>query len=423
MSWAAPDLPCGLIMPSERSSTNENRHIMIIAGEASGDLHGSCLIRELRRIKPNLTIKGIGGRGLQGVGVELLADISDMAVVGLTEVLFRLGFILKIFYKLKKIFRKEKPDLLILIDYSGFNLPLAKAAKKEGIKVLYYISPQVWASRRGRIKTIRQTVDQMAVIIPFEPAIYEKEGVRATFVGHPLIDIVQRKYSRQEALKRYDLNGENPIIGILPGSRPGEVKRLLPIMLEAAMLLKQSSPSAQFILALADNLNPDVVSETVKQFPLDLKIIRNETYDVIGSSDAVMVASGTATLETALLETPMIIVYKVSELTYQIGKRFVYIDQIGLVNIIAGKPIVPEFIQGEADPRAMAGSLMTILTDQGIKEEMIAELHKIRAVLGEPGAAKRAAEIAAQILEENASRGPGTQGSRGKDVQSRTALS
>jgi lipid-A-disaccharide synthase len=384
-------------MPSENTKKKGKYKVVIVAGEASGDLHGSNLIRELRQLEPNLEVKGIGGNRLREAGVNLLVHVNEMAVVGLTEVLFRLRFILGVFRKLKTDFRSDKPDLLILIDYSGFNLPLAKAAKKEGIQILYYISPQVWASRKGRINTIRKTVDKMAVILPFEPAIYAKEGFEAIFVGHPLLDSVRTQYTRDEALRHFRLEEGKKIIGILPGSRPGEVKTLLPIMLETASILKTSFPDLQFVLPLANTLNPEAISDMVGRFALDIRIVR-ETYDAIRIADAAMVASGTATLETALLETPMIIVYKVSELTYQIGKRFVYIDQIGLVNIIAGKPVVPEFVQGAANPGDMARALSDILTDDKKRTAMIGELKKIRAILGQPGGAKRAAQIAYEML-------------------------
>ena len=235
---------CESHMPAEPSRADGNRHkVVVVAGEASGDLHGSNLIRELLKFEPGMKMTGVGGVRLGAAGVELIASVSEMAVVGLTEVFFRLGFILKIFFRLKAIFKREKPDLLILIDYSGFNLPLGKAAKKEGIKILYYISPQVWASRRRRIRTIRRTIDRMAVIIPFEPALYARECVEATFVGHPLIDIVGKRYSREEALQRFKLAAGRKTIGILPGSRPGEVSRLLPIMLETARILAEFIPT------------------------------------------------------------------------------------------------------------------------------------------------------------------------------------
>ena len=385
-------------MASAASRKIPDYKIVIVAGEASGDLHGSNLIKELRRIEPGLKLRGIGGKRLQEAGVDLIADVSRMGVVGITEVLFRLPLIIKKFYHLKRIFRQDRPDLLILIDYSGFNLPLARAAKKHGIKILYYISPQVWASRRGRIKKIRETIDRMAVIIPFEAPLYEKEGVNATFVGHPLVDNVRPHYSRVEALRNFNLEAGRPIVAILPGSRPGEVKRLLPVMLETAMILKLSFPALQFVLPLASTLNPSDVSDMLKGSQLDVRMVREDTYDAVAVSDVAMVASGTATLETALLETPMIIVYKVSELTYQIGKRFVYIDQIGLVNIIAGKSIVPEFVQGAARPEDMAHAVANLLNDRKAREAMIKELKKVRLVLGDPGAPERAAWIAAEML-------------------------
>jgi len=388
------------------SSKSPDYKIVIVAGEASGDLHGSNLIKALRLIEPGLKVQGIGGKRLKEAGVDLIADVSRMGVVGITEVLFRIPLIIRKFYQLKRIFQKDTPDLLILIDYSGFNLPLAKAAKKQGIKILYYISPQVWASRKGRIKKIRATIDRMAVIIPFEAPLYEKEGVNATFVGHPLVNNVRPHYPRAEALRHFNLEEGRPIVGILPGSRPGEVKRLLPVMLETGIILKRSFPALQFVLPLASTLNPSDVSDMLKGIPLDVRIVREDTYDAVAVSDVVMVASGTATLETALLETPMIIVYKVSELTYQIGKRFVYIDQIGLVNIIAGKPIVPEFVQGAARPKDMARAVADLLKDQTAREVMIAELKKVRLVLGDAGASERAARIAADMLHTVKSRKP-----------------
>ncbi len=394
--------PPEIVMPEQ--PIRHAVRVVISAGEASGDLHGAHLIRELRQLVPDLDVQGIGGKNLEAHGVRLVAHISDMAMVGITEVLFKLRLIRRVFARMRRIFREDKPDLLILIDYSGFNLPLARAAKKEGIPVLYYVSPQVWASRRGRIEKIRKTVDRLAVIIPFEAALYQREGILATFVGHPLLDIVQRTRSRQEALADFTLTEGRPIVGILPGSRKGEIRRLLPVMLEAAALLKDTLPQVQFVLPLADTLSPQDIAETLKHFPLEIRVIQGATYDAVGVSDAVMVASGTATLETAMLETPMIIVYKVSELTYQIGKRFVYVDQIGLVNIVAGKPIVPEFIQGAATPRAMAGEIKSLLTDKTKRETMVSELHRIRTLLGEPGAARRAAEIAADMLRKAGNR-------------------
>ncbi|MEI7672281.1 MAG: lipid-A-disaccharide synthase, partial [Deltaproteobacteria bacterium] len=324
------------------------RRVMIVAGEASGDLHGGNLVRAMHQINPDLSFYGMGGKKMQAAGVELLADAADMAVVGLTEVVFKLGMILRVMRRLTNTLTKTPPALLILIDYPDFNLPLARAARKRGIKVLYYISPQVWAWRKDRIDIIRNTVDRMAVILPFEEEFYRKAGVDVTFVGHPLLDEVTRKYPRAAAQKRFGLQEEAVTIAILPGSRKSEVARLLPEMLGACRILIEKISPIQFALPLAGTLAPDFVRDILRQFPVRVNVIPDEMYDIVAVADAAMVASGTATLETALLETPMVVVYKVSGLSYAIGRRFIQVDHISLVNLIAGRAVVPELIQNDA---------------------------------------------------------------------------
>jgi lipid-A-disaccharide synthase len=371
---------------------------MIVAGEASGDLHGGNLIWAMRQIDPDLSFYGVGGTRMQAAGVELLADAADMAVVGLTEVAFKLGMILRVMRRLKVSLLEEKPDLVILIDYPDFNLPVAHAAKKRGIKVLYYISPQVWAWRKGRIETIRKTVDRMVVILPFEEKFYRDAGVDVTFVGHPLLDEVRKKYSRSEALKRFGLREEAITVAILPGSRRSEVTMLLPEMLRACRILSEKISPLQFILPIAGTLDPALVRDILGQFPVRVNVIRDEIYDVIAVSDAAMVASGTATLETALLETPMVVVYKVSGVSYAIGRRFISVDHISLVNLIAGCAVVPELIQAEANPERIAAELKEIITGRGKARKMKASLAEIRGKLGAPGASQRTARIACDML-------------------------
>jgi len=372
---------------------------MIVAGEASGDLHGGNLVREMRRIDPSLAFYGVGGKGMRLAGVELLADAAEMAVVGLTEVVFKLAAILRVMRRLKASLREERPDLVILIDYPDFNLPLARAARKCGIRVLYYISPQVWAWRKDRITTIRDTVDRMAVILPFEEEFYRKAGVEVSFVGHPLLDEVRKKYSRPEALKRFGLREDATTVGILPGSRRSEVERILPEMLEACRILEEKVSPLQFVLPLAGTLDPDFVREILGRFPVRVQLILDETYDVIAVSDAAMVASGTATLETALLETPMVIVYKVSPLSYAVGRRFIRVEHIGLANIIAGRTVVPELIQDQATPERIANEIRDLLVRRGRAREMKAALAEIRGKLGTPGASQRTARIACEMLQ------------------------
>lgn len=373
--------------------------IMIIAGEASGDLHGSNLVREMLSLNPDLYFYGIGGKRLKKTGVELVANSADMAVVGLTEVFSKLGTILKVRRQLKESLRKSRPDLLILIDYPDFNMPLAKWAKKNGIKVFYYISPQVWAWRRGRIHSIGRTVDSMAVILPFEKEAYDDVELDVRFVGHPLLDVVKTNYTREEALKEFGLKADFTTVGILPGSRENEVAKLLPEMLGAADILKKKMPKSQFILPLADTLDSNFLSEIIRHYPADIKIIKNAVYDTIALADIAMVASGTATLETALLGTPMIVAYKVSPISYLMGRIFIDIDHIGLVNIIAGKTVAPEFIQGNAKSEKMAEGVLDILADKKKMSEIKAELKKVSEKLGKPGAAKRAAAMACELLK------------------------
>jgi lipid-A-disaccharide synthase len=371
---------------------------MIVAGEASGDLHGGNLVQAMRRIDPGLSFYGVGGKRMQAAGVELLADAADMAVVGLTEVAFKLGMILKVMRRLKVSLVEKKPDLIILIDYPDFNLPLARTARKQGIKVLYYISPQVWAWRKGRIGTIRKTVERMVVILPFEEKFYRDAGVDVTFVGHPLLDEVRKKYTRSEAVKRFGLREDAITVAVLPGSRRSEVAVLLPEMLRACRILTEKISPLQFVLPIAGTLDPGFVRDIIRQYPLRVNVIQDEIYDVISVSEAAMVASGTATLETALLETPMVVVYKVSGLSYAVGRRFIRVDHISLVNLIAGRTVVPELIQADANPERIAAEIREILTRRGKAREMKAALAEIREKLGMPGASERTARIACDML-------------------------
>lgn len=378
------------------------RRIMIVAGEASGDMHGGNLVGAMRRLDPDLSFYGVGGARMKAAGVALIADAADMAVVGLTEVVVKLLSLIRIMHRLKTSLTTERPDLVILIDYPDFNISLARAARKAGIPVLYYISPQVWAWRKGRIATLRQCVDRMAVILPFEEQFYRDAGMDVTFVGHPLLDEVKRKYSRKEALNRFGLKDEAVTVGLLPGSRRSEVERLLPEMCRACRILEAKLSPLQFVLPLAGTLDIDLVRNILRQFPLHVNIIRDEIYDVIAVSDAAIVASGTATLETALLEIPMVVVYKVSALSYAVGRRVIHVDHISLANLIAGRTVVPELIQGEANPERIAAEVRTLLVHREKSNEMRAALAEVRGKLGMPGASQRTAQIAREMLEKRA---------------------
>jgi len=371
---------------------------LIVAGEASGDLHGGNLVREMRALLPELDFSGIGGKKMEAAGVRLIADVADMAVVGLTEVIGKLAAVLAVMRKLKTMLKEDPPALLILIDYPDFNLPLAKAAHRQGIKVLYYISPQVWAWRKGRVNAIRENVDKMVVILPFESEFYRKAGVDATFVGHPLLDAVGTSYPRSEALERIGLEDETVTVAIMPGSRRGEVEKLLPEMLEACRIIRDRMSPVQFVLPLAPTLPLSFVQGIIKRYDVPVKTVEKDLYEAIAVSDAAIVASGTATLETALLGVPMVVIYKISGLSYAVGKRFIKVDYISLVNLIAGREVVPELIQHDATPERIAAGVRELIVNEKVSQVMRDSYAELRDKLGKPGASRRTAEIACGML-------------------------
>lgn len=375
--------------------------VMIVAGEASGDIYGAELVKEARVLNPDLHFFGIGGARMREAGVEILVDSADMAVMGLVEVIKHFGVISSAFLTLKKILRTNPPELLILIDYPGFNIRLAKTAKKAGVKVLYYISPKVWAWKAGRIKTIAAAVSRMAVIFPFEVPLYEKAGVPATFVGHPLLDLVNVDMNREEAAASFGLDPSKKIVGLFPGSRKSEIERILPAIIAAAELLNKDFPGIQFVLPLASTLSEDDILPYLKQSGITAMITRQRIHDLIRACDAIISVSGTVTLEIALIGTPMVIIYRLAPLTYQIAKRVVRIEHIGLCNIVAGRSLVKELIQEQANPGAIAAEITRIITDAAYRTAMTAELATIREKLGGGGAAARTASLALEIINRN----------------------
>jgi lipid-A-disaccharide synthase len=372
---------------------------MIIAGEASGDLHGAALVREALARDPSLQFFGMGGVRMREAGVHTLVDAADMAVVGLVEVVAHFGTIARAFRTLTRALREERPELLILIDYPDFNLLLARAAKKAGVKVLYFISPQVWAWRSGRVKTIAERVDHMAVVFPFEVPFYERAGLPVTFVGHPLSDLVRPTMSRQEAESLFGLDPRRKVVGLFPGSRRSEIRRLLPVIIAAAKKLKRREPAVQFILPLASSLSRADIDPYLVGSGLGITVISGKGYDVMQVCDAIVTASGTVTLEIALMGVPMVIIYKVSFLTYQIGKRLVEVEHGGLCNIVAGDRIVQELIQKDCTPVAIADELQRLLNDGEYAAEMRGKLAQVREKLGAPGAAGRVAELALAMMK------------------------
>ena len=378
----------------------KSNKILLVAGEVSGDLHGSHLVEAVQRIEPGVQFFGVGGEGLEKRGMKLLYPAHSLSVVGITEVFVKLGTILKALRGLKRSLKREKPDLVILIDFPEFNLRLAKIAHRRGIPILYYISPQVWAWRPKRIRLIAQLVKKMVVLFPFEVPLYEAAGVDVEWVGHPLLDIVKPTLPKEKAFQQFGLNPKQRTIGLLPGSRSHEVERLLPPLLASAHLLQKEIPDLQFVIPLAPGLPKTILSSRMKNISLPVKVVEGFTYDVMKLSDLLITASGTATLEGAILGKPMIIIYKVSFLSYWIVRALIRVDHIGLVNLVAEKEIVPELIQKDVHPQRIADEALRILRDPILSRKMSESMGEVRQKLGKPGAAQRAAHIVTSLLHE-----------------------
>ena len=336
---------------------------------------------------------------MEAAGVEILFTSSQMAVVGLTEVFSRLPYIFGAYRRLKTLLKKDHPDLVILIDYPAFNIRLARHAKRFHVPVLYYISPQVWAWREGRIKKISRRVDRMSVILPFEQAAYRKFGLNPDYVGHPLMDSVPRGLNRSEAMRILGLEKGPLILGLLPGSRKEEIDNLLPAMVEAAEILSSRYQGLRCLLPLASTVSPNLVDGMISRASVEIKMIQGDIYTVLAACDLALVASGTATLETAIMGIPMIIIYRLSPLSYWIGKRVVKVPFIGLVNLVAGEKVVPELIQAEVTPQRLAQEADAILGDGRKKENMIKNLGRVKTRLGQGGASEKTAKIAVEMME------------------------
>jgi len=373
------------------------KRVLIIAGEASGDLHGANLVKAIRAVDPSIIFRGVGGRHMRAAGVRLLWDVAQLAVVGLPGV-GRLGTILKVFRMASEIMRSWRPDLVILIDYPEFNLQLARKAKQLGIRVLYYISPQIWAWRPGRIRTIRNRVDRMVVVLPFEEAIYRQAGVKVSFVGHPLLDVVRVRNRMELSRSRYVQPGRDLLVGLLPGSRFSELSKLMSVMLDAAAILVERLPRIHFLMPLAPTIQREQVEPYLRERVLPLTLVEHDTYEIIQICEIIVAASGTVTLETAILGTPLVVVYKVSPLTYWLGKRLIRIKHVALANIVAGETIAPELIQHDVTAERIAQEVANILGDAGRQEWMRRRFADVRKKLGSPGASARAAAIVLDML-------------------------
>lgn len=369
------------------------KKILIIAGEASSDMHAANLVKNIHSIDPGIKFCGLGGGEMQNAGVELYHNIVHLAFIGP-------GGLFKGYLKLRKIYKslfkkikKDRPDYAILIDYAEFNLRVAKVLKKMGIPVIYYISPQIWAWGLWRIKTIRALVDRVLVFFKFEEALYKSYGVDVRFVGHPLAGAVEASLSKQLFRESLRIPEGVKVIGILPGSRKSEIKNILPVMLESACLLSlKFGDKIHFVLPLASTIDRRSIEHAISRSGLKISIIHDNTYNAINICECAMVASGTATLETALLGVPMSIIYRTNFLTYILTKNLIKLPFIGLVNIIAGKSLAAEFLQNNARPEKIADYMEKFITDRELSESIKQEFGKISKSLGEPGASKRAAK-------------------------------
>jgi lipid-A-disaccharide synthase len=375
------------------------KRILIIAGEASGDLYGGNLVKAIRTVDPSIYFLGVGGSHMKEAGVSLLRYAEEMAVVGLPGGK-RLLTIFEAFREISASLIHWRPDLIILIDYPEFNLMVAGRAKKHGIPVMYYVSPQIWAWRSGRIDTIRRRVDRMVVILPFEEKLYQEAGVKVSFVGHPLLDLIEVKNEEGSLCRRYSKNGSRKLIGLLPGSRSGEISRLLPVMLDTAAILVDMIPNIHFLVPLAPTISREQVNPYLNGRNLPLTVVTDSTHEVIRACEMIVAASGTVTLEAAILGTPLVVVYKVNPLTYWLGKRLVKVNYVSLVNIIAGETVAPELIQHEVTPELIARESLKIFNDDGRKEWIKLRLQDVRHELGAPGASDKAAAIALELMGE-----------------------
>jgi len=372
--------------------------ILIVAGEASGDLHGARLVEALRWLRPRLSLEGMGGEKMRAAGVTLLADAGETAVVGLTELWEKRRALRDALRVLREHLRAVRPALLICIDFPDFNLLLARTAQRLGIPVCYFISPQVWAWRRGRIRTIRRLVRKMLVLFPFEEALYRTAGVDATCVGHPLVDILADVPPRQACRAALDVEGEAPVLGLLPGSRQAEIRRHLPILLQAAARVRVDRPDLRLLLGLAASLDRRMVEAEIQAAQLPVQLVQGRTHEVMRAADLLLAVSGTVTLEAAILGTPMVITYRAGAFTWYVARLLVHVRFIGLPNLVAGEAIVPELIQSAATPERLAIAALEILASPARQARMRSALEGVRARLGEAGAAERAAREVLALL-------------------------
>jgi lipid-A-disaccharide synthase len=377
--------------------------IMISCGEPSGDMYAGALAVEIRRRAPDAEIFGLGGQRLRAGGGQLLADYRGLSVTGLVEAVRVLPRSLSVMRLLLDVVRAERPDVFVAIDFPDFNFRLAAAVKRSGVPVVYYIGPQLWAWRPGRMRVMKRFVDRVLVIFPFEEAIYRQAGVPVEFVGHPLIDLARAQDPRDAFLRELELDPDAPVVTLLPGSRPNEVSLLLPVLSRAARLVADRLPRTQFIVARAPDLD-DRLFAGVDWRGLRPATVLSRPDDALAAGDVAVTASGTATVQAALHERPMVVVYRLSPWTYRLGRRFVHLDTFAMPNLIAGRKVVPELIQDACTPEAVAAEVIGYLTDDARSRDVRAALRDVREKLGTPGASGRAADAILRVAREAAGR-------------------
>ena len=374
----------------------EEPHFLIIAGEASGDLHGAKLVQALLDAYPKARFTGMGGGRMRDAGVNTLFGIERMGAVGFVEIFSDFGHYFGVYRALVKEIASLKYTAVILIDSPTLNLRLAKHSRKHSCPVYYFISPQVWAWRKGRIEDIRKFVHKMFVILPFEEKMYQEAGVDAEFLGHPFIDVVHPTRTRGDNLEKFALDSHKKIVGLLPGSRMNEITSLLDEMLLAAEKVKREMGECQFLLPVADTIDPVLIQKKLGSNPLDIKILKGETYNVMNTCDALIIASGSATLEAGIIGCPMVIIYKLSPLTYWLALMLINTPYYGLVNIVAGESVVPELIQSKANAENIAAEILKLLKNPEYCQEVRARLLLVRKNLGRPGVMK---SVAASMVD------------------------
>lgn len=372
------------------------KKVYISSGEASGDLHGSNLARALRRQDPGIQLIGMGGDRMRGAGVDVRVDIQDMGITGIVEVFVRFPRVIRAFRRVCQTLADERPDVVVLIDAPELNMRLAKQARKLGIKVIYYISPQVWAWRSHRIHTLAKIVDRMLVILPFEKDLYEKVGMDVEFVGHPLLDEPMPPAGGEALRHELGLDPSKRYVALLPGSRSNEMQHMGDLLCDTAHEIHRRLPDVQFLLPLASTIRRDFAHKVIGRARVPIQLIHNQTYKVLRTCDLAIAAAGTVTLEAALLEAPLMVIYRTSRISYFLAQMLVHVDHVSLVNMIARRRMVPEFIQDAANPEALAEHAANLLSDPAALTRMRQDLSTIRTLLGEPGASDRAA---ASVLE------------------------